>query len=465
MNKPDSQQRIRQVAVVLTSVDEATARRLLGQFPAAQARLIRQQMMRLGQVSPREREEAMRIFQQLSGGGSPVKAQNDRQSASSIPSYQDDISPAEAALLQQDGFQDRFEASPNYQAQIQSNQPYPTSSGPATNPYQNYSQTFPTSNPSESFQPMGSGNDPFASATNYPVWQNYTGDQLAQMLAGERPIVIAAVVQQAPTNLGSAILQAMPVSLASAALAALPQLHTTDPTVLQDIYALLHEKLAEFQRQASPDNQGMLKLSALLTSIPSAYRKQVEHSLASTQPLLAHSLGISRTSMLVENGSTAPVNTAPVASSSATYSIPSVVLSNRLPEEVSPIANSVHASEESGDSTRSTQEPSFDDSIEFDQLSDLPLPDFAKILREIEPGTILVALTTASQRTVNRIESMIDPKEVKRLRSQVELIKRQAKSDVEQAQLAITRVAVALIREGKVAPVKNNARSRVLMSA
>ncbi len=291
MNKPDSQQRIRQVAVVLTTVDEATARRLLGQFPASQARLIRQQMLRLGNVSPREREEAMRIFQQISGGAAPSTAKSEAASSNrSASNFNDNLSPAEAALLQQGDYQDRLEVSQNY-SNASASQPFQASQGG----YPSHGVHSPSD---DSFQPVGHGNDPFGHLPAYPVWQNYTGEQLAQMLAGERPIVIAAVVQQAPTALGSSILQAMPVPLASATLAALPQLQTTDPTILQDIYSLLHERLAEFHRQSSPDNQGMMKLSALLTTIPHEYRKRVEESLATTQPLLAHSLGISRTELM-----------------------------------------------------------------------------------------------------------------------------------------------------------------------
>ncbi len=57
--------KIRQVAILLSSVDTNSARQLLGQLPTDQARQVRNAMVNLGKVTPEERRQALALFQQM----------------------------------------------------------------------------------------------------------------------------------------------------------------------------------------------------------------------------------------------------------------------------------------------------------------------------------------------------------------------------------------------------------------
>ena len=112
---------------------------------------------------------------------------------------------------------------------------------------------------------QGHSENPFQNPTWTPVWQQWSGEELARLLMKERPTLIAVVLLQAPAELGSVILESLPLPTSTSVLAALPQLHTTDPSVLQEIYNQLHQRLADFQRQSGPDNAGLSKLHAILS--------------------------------------------------------------------------------------------------------------------------------------------------------------------------------------------------------
>ncbi len=87
MAPPKLDDRIRQVAILLTSVDTATARQLLTQLPTQQAKQVRQAMVQLGSVSPEERARALESFQKRNGGSQPTRS--DESVATKVASQSD----------------------------------------------------------------------------------------------------------------------------------------------------------------------------------------------------------------------------------------------------------------------------------------------------------------------------------------------------------------------------------------
>ena len=434
MNKTESNGRIRQVAIVLSSVDASTARQLLGQLPPAQARLVRQQMATLANVTPKERDAAMGMLAQLTGKSS----QTTTHSARSVHSDSQRTSPAEALLSEVPSSLDRIEFTSGYSSRTEANSFSDSSSNSSYDARGN-----PVAFEEQFHNVQRQGENPFQTPLWLPPWQQWSGDELARLLSNERPTLIAAVLLQAPVELGSEILQALPSAIATTVLAVLPQLHTTDPSVLQEIYSQLHQRLSDFQRQTSPQNAGMTKLQAILATVSNEARKRFEQGLAVSEPLLAHALGVTNSK---------PTAT---ATSQDTKGVEyRAVDSAHEPEdraeslrETLPFPSKTY--DEVAGSTR--QESVFS----FESLKTLSLEDLAIVLRSMDPNTILLAASGASRQMRERIEALVDPNEIKRLRARLQGLRTAKLTEKQSAQNKIAQAAHVLLQQGRIASLSN----------
>jgi flagellar motor switch protein FliG len=410
MRKPQTVDRIRQVAVVLASVDAATARKLLSQLPEAQARLVRQRIANLGAVSPAERESAMESFMRLNRSMSNPSPSASAMQESSV------ASPAEALLSAAPESIDRFEATASF------------SDTPANRP------SMDLNSPSGFVPVQPQSLQPFSPAWS-PTWQQWSGEDLARMLLNERPNVIAALLLQSPTELGSAILQALPAHSASAVLAALPQLHTTDPFILEEIYDQLNHKLIDFQQQTGPNNAGMTKLHALLDRLPTEQQSRIRRSLSKQDPMLAHTLGI-RIEEDIENDSTENSHDS-LPTSQDENNEPQDLVDMVVPFVTKPAAHS-NAIDEFG-------------SLDFEELRQFTSEDLALVLRSLDPQTILLAFSAAGPEMRARVEALLDSRHIDRLRKRLHSLRRVSAAEKSAAQQKIARVAGELLRQGRIA--------------
>lgn len=433
MNKTESNGRIRQVAIVLSSVDAPTARHLLGQLPPAQARLVRQQMATLANVTPKEREAAMGMLAQLTGKSSTTAT----HSARSVQPNSQRSSPAEALLSEVPSALDRVEFTSGYSSRTEANS---FSDSPSNSSYD------ATGNPAfeGQFQNVQrQGENPFQAPLWMPAWQQWSGDELARLLSNERPTLIAAVLLQAPVELGSEILQALPSATATSVLAVLPQLHTTDPSVLQEIYSQLHQRLSDFQRQTSPQNAGMTKLQAILATVSNETRKRLEQGLAVSEPLLAHALGVS-------NNKTA---TKEPSQETKTDDYRAVESAHETDDREESLRETLPFVSETYDGVG---ENSWQESvISFENLKTLSLEDLAIVLRSMDPNTILLAASGASRAMQERIEALVDPKEIKRLRARLQGLRTAKPIEKQSAQNKIAQAAHVLLQQGRLASLSN----------
>lgn len=434
MNKTESNGRIRQVAIVLSSVDAPTARHLLGQLPPTQARLVRQQMATLANVTPKEREAAMGMLAQLTGKSGKTAT----HTARFVQPNSQRSSPAEALLSEVPSTLDSVEFTSGYSSRTEANS---YSDSPSNSSYD------ATGNPAAfegQFQHVQrQGENPFQAPLWMPAWQQWSGDELARLLSNERPTLIAAVLLQAPVELGSEILQALPSAIATSVLAVLPQLHTTDSSVLQEIYSQLHQRLSDFQRQTSPQNAGMTKLQAILATVSNETRKRLEQGLAVSEPLLAHALGVStsKTATRVPSQETKTDDYRAVDSAHETDDREESL------RETLPFASETY----DGVAENSWQESV----ISFENLKTLSLEDLAIVLRSMDPYTILLAASGASRAMQERIEALVDPKEIKRLRARLQGLRTAKPIEKQSAQNKIAQAAHVLIQQGRIASLSN----------
>jgi flagellar motor switch protein FliG len=442
MSQSEAIDRIRQVAIVLTSVDAPTARRILGQLPAAQGRLVRQRMANLGSVSPAERQTAMKSFMLLTQSKPPAQTRHKPESPSSSVT-----SPAEALLSKAESMIDRFEISEDAIALT------------ATSPTKN----LDTSSFRE-FQPVGGDSqNPFLPPTWASAWQQWKGDDLARLLMNERPNVIAALILQCPNELATSILEALPSQTASSVLASLPQLASTDPYLLQEIYDVLHTRLIDFQRQSSPTNAGMSKLQSLLGSLSNEHRQRIQEAFGQSQPLLAHSLGIE----IERNSLQASSTTTNTYNGIRTSPPVKAIETDRAFESNAPVAKSSNNTDTLYDSNDDiadfivpftsaennapeTNEPEASD-LAFENLIHFSSEELAIVLRSLDPDTILLAISGGSEAIQKRIESLIAPEEVKRLRKRLRSLRSRASDHKAAAQKKIVRMANQLLQQGHIA--------------
>ncbi|MDZ4851531.1 MAG: FliG C-terminal domain-containing protein [Pirellulaceae bacterium] len=434
MNKSESNDRIRQVAIVLSSVDAATARSLLGTLPATQARLVRQQLATLTNITPSERASASKMIAQLKSQAGASSKQTSQATRSPPPSHSS--SPAEALLSAVPVGIDSIELTDEYSP---SSDPMPSG-----NAHIDWHASAPCSIGESGFAPLQRYSEqPFDSPSSIPSWQHWNGAELTKLLMNERPSLIAAVLLHAPEKLGSEILQTLAPEIATSVLAALPQLHTTDPTVLQEIYSELHQRLVDFKRQSSPENVGMTKLQALLSMVSSETRHRLEQRLAAQQPLLAHALGVSTTPN--------PIVTMP--STPSPQRVAAVAISQQTEHRHDDTPVTVKFPKKSVDpSFNATPGISIDS---FESLVSLSLEDFALVLRSVDPQTILLATSGGSQKIQERVEQLLDPKDIKRLRDRIESLRSTRTKDKQLAQTKVLQAAQSLFQQGRIASLAN----------
>jgi flagellar motor switch protein FliG len=431
MTKSNSQQRIRQVAIVLTCVDAQTKLRLLGQIPSDQARLVRQEIARLGQVDPREREQALKAFQSLTQSSSkqntsarkpsPVGAtanSNGQWPRSSSPydsSSEDLDSGNPAAELLDDDFDSvHDEIDIDYQSRAHSRE-----------------------NQSE-FEPVNSNSvEPFVSHSGWEGFPASSGADIAKLLADERPTVVATVLKQVSTQLGAAILAALPSRLAASALSTIPNLDAIDQTIMRDIHETLRAKLFTYRSQFAPDAPDVQHIQSLLAIVPESKRRMVEQDLVVENSSLANSLGISL------YAASMPVDSRREASAQSTIQATN---QSTIQESTSPGMSSQNLPEETAaDNTLLT----------FDDLEDLSTESLATVFRQSDPDTILIALTGAAIQLRSRLESMIAPNNLGRLRARIESLKNVGTESRFAAREEITRKANELMRSGVVSAPTN----------
>ncbi len=438
MTKSNSQQRIRQVAIVLTCVDAQTKIRLLGQIPSDQARLVRQEIARLGQVDPREREQALKAFQSLTQSSSkqtnsarkpsPVGAaanphgQWPRSSSPYESSSEDLDSGNPAAELLEDDFDPvHDEVDIDYQSRAHSRKIQ------------------------SEFEPVNSNSvEPFVTHSRWEGFPASSGADIAKLLADERPTVVATVLKQVSTQLGAAILAALPSRLAASALSTIPNLDVIDQTIMRDIHETLREKLLTYRSQFAPDAPDVQHIQSLLAIVPESKRRMVEQDLIVENSSLADSLGISlyAASMPVDSRREA------TAQSSIQATIQATVQESASSGMASGMASQNHPEDNATDTADNTL-------LTFDDLEDLSPESLATVFRQSDPDTILIALTGAAIQLRTRLESMIAPNNLGRLRARIGSLKNVGTESRFAAREEITRKANELMRSGVVAAPTN----------
>ena len=416
--------KIRQVAILLSSVDTNSARQLLGQLPTDQARQVRNAMVNLGKVTPEERRQALALFQQMN---LPTGEGKQGQVRSSRPS-----NPAEAALASQSA-QDTLDLSSN--------------AGRQTPPPREID--FDRTEDVYHAPPTREDGEP---NEIHHHWHQLDCHDLSELLACERPIVVAVVLNQVPVPLAASLTELLPKPLALDALSIIPKLQSTPQDVLQEIHHHLHQKISDFQLPKKSSEQNLKKLQAILAAAPSTFREACVERIKTNEPGIAKRLGwndppksqfdenamvsasASRIDLRDESTRTNPTPMAPAASNRDDRDEPDVIPFSRYathsPSPVEPLKNTIRMS--------------------FEELESLPLADLATVLRASEPTVILLALSGASDRFMRQVQAMLPAKDAKRLETKIAQMGPIQLRDIDKAQSLLCETATRMLTQGKI---------------
>jgi flagellar motor switch protein FliG len=433
-----SDQRIRHVAIVLQSLDAATSRGLLAQLPAAQSKLIRQALVNLGSISPQERAKAFEAMQGLLGATVARPTPSHRTPEASV----DARSPAAELLASQtSAVSDQLEWSP---AALQS-----------------HSQPISPSNnephPNDMIGHCGS-------------WSTIPVETLAEILKTERPIVIATVLNQVAVDRATAIVQLLPIQVAGATLAAIPHLHLTDPAILRDIEQELERKIGQHFPSQQATSQGLSKLQAILDGMPKSQKSIWENAISQSNPVLASKLGWSNTptaqgdsnleptehrSKSLEPELVHPSSDEDVFDDSIVLPFPNEAVHSQSGSSAATTAATtaaITAATNAASNDSAMRNLTFGQPREYsmDSLSRLSDRDFVTVLHACSPQVILLALSGAKRDFVLRVERLMPPKDVQRLRTKLIGLGPINLRDVDAAQTQIAETATNLQSVGKI---------------
>jgi flagellar motor switch protein FliG len=415
-----SQHKIRQLAIVLSSIDSPAAARILNSMPPQFAGSIRQQIQKLGAVAAAEREaafEALRPILKSSAASSDKRNQPIERHA-----QQSEKSPAEQLLA--DGFQQQDYADIGHAANNLSNQQPDAPSKPA---------------PSEL-------------AIN---WNDASGKLWAELLQIERPILIATVIAHAPETLACEILQELPSTVALDTLASMPKIGSTELAILTEIAGQLNTRLQSLGQRSAAGGWGLQRAKGIVESLPPGIRQQWVKQLEQIDESVARELMIISQGNENTQDASMSQNDAVDATFAAMHTGQSTTSkknsTSRLKvAEHTRISDPLPATYTVGNSV----DDSFDDATEaavvaydaedFEALLNLSRANLARVVRRCHPETILVALSGASRKWVTKFESLMHPKDHARLRARLKGLGTTPIKLVDEAQASIVAIAVEM---------------------
>ena len=293
-------------------------------------------------------------------------------------------------------------------------------------------------------------------------WSTIPVETLAEILKTERPIVIATVLNQVAVDRATAIVQLLPIQVAGATLAAIPHLHLTDPAILSDIEQELERKIGQHFPSQQATSQGLSKLQAILDGMPKSQKSIWENAVSQSNPVLASKLGWSNTPTVEGDSNLEPTE-------QRSKSLEPELVYQSFDEDVFddsillPFPNA-SANSESGSSaaTNAATAAASNDSAmrhltvgqprehSMESLIRLSDRDFVTVLHACSPQVILLALSGAKREFVLRVERLMPPKDVQRLRNKLIGISPINLRDVDAAQTQIAETATNLQSMGKI---------------
>lgn len=420
--------RIRQIAILLSSVDASTARQLLLHLPTETAKAVRGMAGKLGAVSAEEKRRIVNEFRKAAASGRPL------------------VTDAVASQ----------ETPPSR----------PTAASTTATAEQVATSASTDQSPSRS------------DSVQHPKWGEISVAGLLNFLRDERPAVIAVVVSQLEPAFAVQILQDLPSATNRAVLQRMATLGDVDAAAMASIEEYLSERLEEYQQIYRSQTENRRRMDALLAAAPTALREQWQAALsedATAEPATQEQSTTPETTNASPSGNGADSKGAPEPALAAVSSVedsfePSTGLRSQVDDTddkaatILPFPSAPNHTAPS--ETQSAQDiwsnsyvgASFSDVVsderleaqqvdssfirlDFDSLLSLKTEQLAAILSEPDSQTVLLALAGATPTFMQRFYSMLRPQDADALRGRLSSIGAINLRDVDNAQLELLDLA------------------------
>lgn len=446
-----AQDKLRQIAILVSSVDAATARQLLLHLPTEAAKQVRAMSSQLGTISAEEKRKILAEFQRSATAAAVPQGRN----------YQPPPSPTSGLEGSRGGHD-----------------------GPAS---AGFARTQPET-PVATTNWAETANSELGQSGSNAAWTRLSIEALVHFVRSERAAVTAVVIGQLAPQVAVQVLQRLPPNVGNDVLHRLSRLQEIDPEAMAAIDDHLSRRLTEYQHHIESESENQRRIHALLAAAPSGLRQQWSQQLGMSTGQSSessadgagmgapavnyaeaanHAAGAATTeSDLLELGGSV-ITTQQFASAAGSAGAGDVrnpsesMAAQHAVEDRQAAASSVGGSSAVGDpsddghilkfpqSETNTFHTTMDRSltqIEFERILELPPHALAALLTATESETVLLALAGASPEFMQRFYRMLDRADAKALKSSLQRIGSIQLRDVDEAQRRIVENAVALAR-------------------
>ena len=403
--KTTAQDRLRQIAILISSVDATAARQILLHLPTDTARKVRALAAQLGNVAPDEKRKILAEFQR-----SAASSANALGLSSTPPSSQ---RRSAAASQSNEARASAFSSGSSSDALFSS----------------------PTASAAEALfaeQAFGHhAHDLEADAAGQAAWTQLNTAALVRFVRDERSAVTAVVISQLAPSVAVEVLRHLPQETSREVLLRLSRLQEIDPEAMQAIDEHLSLRLKEYQHHIQGEQENTRRIQSLLAAAPAELRRDWGELLGDT----------------------------------VTGGMPSV---SQQQAERTEQADRVHQSALAAQADQ-TQHPQVDDEVdilqfpgaaapsphdnpfdrgliqlEFEKILELPPTALAHLLSSTDSQTVQLALAGASPEFMKRFYRMLDRQDAKALEARLQRIGAIQLRDVDEAQRRIVENAVRL---------------------
>ncbi len=414
MTTAPSQDRLRQIAILISSVDAVAARQILLHLPTDAARQVRALANGLGAVSADERRKILAEFQ---------RSANSSAATSPRPS-----TPASSHSRTDSSSSNGMAAG--------------TRLGESSDYRDDYERGFAAGTRlGESSDYRGDAND--QQGPSSAPWTRLSTAALVRFVRDERNAVTAVVISQLSPAVAVEVLQNLPAAISHDVLLRLSRLQDIDPEAMQAIDEHLSQRLQQYQHHMQSEQENVRRITSLLAAAPPATRQQWSQLLTDALPP-AEAVGQSTAAETAQHFPSSPLNSQanqPDHASQPSYAHP--VSKVELASDDSDAADILPFPHPAQQKQMSPVDRSLIQ-LEFEQILTLPPTLLAHLLSSTESQTVLLALAGATPEFMKRFYRLLDRRDARALQSRLQQIGAIQLRDVDEAQWRIVENAASL---------------------
>lgn len=427
--------KVRRIAILVTSLDASAGRQLLMAMPTELARQVRRAMTQLGHIDPEEQRQILAEFRMQA----MLSAESHSPSLGSHPTSSE---PQGA----------------NPGSRPQTSEPQGSPSLGSASPDARTTPQFLTTAAAESIgtQP---GAAPGLSGVNFRA--------LGELLRGERATVVAVVINQLDPRQAAELLGKLPKPLQREVIVSLPRLGQIDPDAMTAIHEHLASRIADYHHRQAGESESTSRMQELLAAAAPELRSDWQSTLLQAEPHLASRMGIAQPQSLVpaqvgeslrdsresrRDSPTRAYNPLEMLANNVVTTADLHMAKNPATTVEKTIDQSVaqlNAQADEPDDARARILPfpvkatvaDSQPSLRFEQILDLPAEEIGQILAEADTDVILYALAGASPLFMKRFMAMLDRADGRALQARLKQLRSINLKDVDAAQRQLCELA------------------------